>query len=121
MEYVKNALEQVFNGKMSVFTYEKVKQNSKTTLQKTLVFDNIPCLLTSMVLNRSIPRDIGFSKNFVKTNKVKKVFLANNFDVKLGSYVEILQDGKLYSFDYSGEVFYYKTHQEIILETQDVV
>lgn len=121
MEYVKKAIEQVFDGKMSVFTYQKVRNNAKSTLQKTLVFDNIPCLLTSMVSNRSVPRDIDQNRNFIKTGTVKKVFLPNNFDVKTGSYIEILQNGKLYCFDYSGEIFHYKTHQEIILETQDVV
>ncbi len=121
MECVKRALNQVFYGKMSVYSLEKIQKNYKTTLEKILVLDNIPCLLTSMVSNRSVPRDINSSKNFIKTNKVRKVFLPNNFDIKMGSYVEILQDGKLYCFDYSAESFHYSTHQEIILETQDIV
>ncbi|MFI3114546.1 MAG: hypothetical protein R3Y12_00220 [Clostridia bacterium] len=121
MEYVKKILEQTFEGKMAVYNNVKVRENGKTTLQKTLVYDNIPCLLTSMVSYRSVPRDLDSNKNFVKSRKVAKVFLANDFDVEMGSYIEILQNGKLYEFDYSGEVFLYKTHQEIILETENIV
>lgn len=121
MQCVKNVLNNVYYGKMSVYNLEKVVENYKTTLEKTLIFDNIPCLLTSMVSNRSVPRDINSSKNYINTKKVRKVFLPTNFDIKMGSYVEILQDGVLYSFDYSAESFHYSTHQEIILETQDIV
>lgn len=121
MDYVKRALAHAYHGKMSVFKLNKVWLNSKSTFQKTLVYDNIPCLLTSLVTNRSVPRDIGKNKNYISTSKVRKVFLSTDFEVEIGSYIEILQDGKLYSFDYSGEIFHYQTHQEIILETEDLV
>ncbi len=115
MNAVKNALSKSFIGKMAVFEYEKVAKGRGYTLNKKLVFDNIPCLLTGMVSKRSVTRDTNFD-NVNKLEMVKKVFLSNEFNIKLGSTVEILQNGRVYTFEYAGESFLYHTHQEILLE-----
>lgn len=114
-----NALNSVYPGKMSVFEYTKVKNNNSYSLKKTLTFDNIPCFLTSMVSNRSTARDSagGFVN---KISQAKKVFLPANYIIKTGSYIEISQYGRTFSFEYSGESFVYCSHQEIILENQNI-
>lgn len=112
-----NILKNQFYGKMSVFEYTKFTSSGKTSLKKTLVLDNIPCLLTSMVSRRSAARDT--QNGFVnRLDHVKKLFLPNEYVINTGSSIEISQDGRLYSFEYSGEAFIYQTHQEIILENE---
>ena len=117
---VSEILKNAYVGRMSVFSYRKVREKNIATIHKTLIFDNIPCLLTSMVSNRSSAKDIKKNDKINEFSSAKKIFLSNEFNVKTGSYVEVLQDGQLYTFEYSGESFRYKTHQEIIVETYKI-
>lgn len=117
MSVINKAIDFCYTGKMSVFEMEKKRYGSVSKLEKTLVYDNIPCLLTSMVSNRSVARDIKSTAFLNASSTVKKVFLSNIYNIKMGSYVEISQNGRIYTFEYSGESFAYSTHQEVVLES----
>lgn len=114
-----NVLIKTYPGKMAVYEYVKTKFGNTASLKKQLTFDNIPCFLTSMVTNRSTARDSsGSSVN--KVSVAKKVFLPAEYIVPAGCFIEIYQDNRFYEFDYSGESFVYCTHQEIILENEEI-
>ena len=110
-------MENFYNGKMAIFKYQKRKlENKQTILEKNLIFDNIPCHLSSIISTRGKIRDIDSSQYINKVGQVKKVFLSPKYLVDIGSFISIIQDGKIYEFTYSGEAYIYSTHQEIYLE-----
>lgn len=120
MTNICNTLDNIYTGKMAVYNFNKVKTGCVSSLVKTLVYDNIPCLLTNMVSHRSVARDVNESSIINQGTIVKKIFLRNSYDISQGSYVEVLQNGRLYKFEYSGESFLYSTHQELIVETTSI-
>lgn len=113
--------DNIYSGRMSVFSYVKNSNSNASFLEKILVLDNVPCLLTSMASRQTTLRDSSKSQNVNYSSSVKKLFLSNEFDIVAGSYVEVLQHGKLYTFDYCSDPFVYQSHQELILENSKII
>lgn len=121
MNRYRKKLECMYAGNLSVtvFNAEKLPSGETVLIQSSL-FDNIPCRLSNSYSNyRSFQLK---SDNLVnKIDNTARLFLAPDIIIPIGSKINVLQDGRSYSFDYSGRSFSYKTHQEIIVESYDYI
>lgn len=111
MDIVKSHVEKLYNGKCNIFLYEN-KQNSLgiDTTEKRLIYENIPCRLSF----QSFPYSSQTETVDLLTQSVK-LFLSPDIEVKAGSEIEVIQNGKKEIYNCSSQPAVYISHQEILV------
>ena len=107
----KNALLSLWKDLCSVVEYQKKpKMNSSTGFEEVVVFENLPCKLSYSTLQSTAQN--GLDATIVQ---VTKLFLDKNIQIKAGSKITVVHNGKTFEFSQSGEPGQYTFHQEIVL------
>lgn len=121
MNRYKQTLKSMYVGRLSVSIFDEEKLSSgETVFVQNVLFDDIPCKLSNSYRNyRSFKLK---SDNLVnKLDNTARLFLQPDIIIPIGSKINVLQDDRSYTFDYSGRSFAYPTHQEIIVESYDYI
>lgn len=110
---VKTELEKLYTGVMSVFEYAEVtdEKTGVSSFYEVLTYEKIPCRISfekgdSMVQGRV--------SGYI-TQKIK-LFYPTEVEIRPGSKIEVIQNGKVFLYRKSGEAFVYKNHCEAYLE-----
>ena len=115
---VSNAIAPFFDALCDVKTYTKVKDSTTkiTSLQQSTLYSNQPCRVSFSKLASSVPNDI--------TNDISlsaKLFISNSLTIPSGSDIVVTtQENVTYNFKSSSVAAIYPTHQELLLELNEV-
>lgn len=95
----------------------KTDENSNlTTNELTLIYENIPCRVSSKNGSSSLVRG---SSRFTDTanidNKNEKIFMDKNISVFVGDKVVVKKDSVEYTYVVNGEPNIYTSHQEFFV------
>lgn len=113
MNIVRQAVERLYTGIMTVTEYKSVKNSATkiTSKQEQDVLTDIPCRL-SFTSSNSAELQGGVSTR----RQTVKLFCAPEFIIAPGSKITVTQNGRTTSYKQSGEAAVYTSHQEITLE-----
>ena len=106
------AIEALYSGTCTIYTYGKVKRENKTTgMEETVLFENLPCRVSYQSSTvTAIKENLAGSKG-----QLVKVFIAPEPEIPAGSKIVVTQDGLEVAYSASSERAHYPTHQEINL------
>lgn len=109
----KQALESLYDGKCSVYEYQKVRDETTK-----LVKHEEACVLTGQPCRLSFEKSTAVlqGESSAAVGQIAKLFLAPEIKIKAGSKICVTQAGINTDYTYSGVPAVYPTHQEIILE-----
>jgi len=107
----KAALASMWTDKMTVSEYQEIdKPNGSTGFQEVYVIADAPCKLSFTTL-----ANVEGGEGNAPLRQVVKVFCDAELDIKAGSKIEIVRDGKVYTYRQSGTPGRFSAHQEIVL------
>lgn len=113
MNIVRQAVERLYTGIMTVTEYRSVKDSDIkiTSKQEKDVLADIPCRLSFTSSDSAeIQGSVGARRQTVK------LFCAPEIIIAPGSKITVTQNGRTASYKQSGEAAVYTSHQEITLE-----
>ena len=112
MVKVKQAINQLYIGKVTITEHQKVKKANKSTgFTDVVVLEDQPCRLSFKTINQTSPQDNGAAA----LTQITKLFLDPDIEVKAGSKLTVTQNGVTTDYNCSGKPAFYTSHQEIIL------
>ncbi len=104
-------MERLYTGVCSVTEQQKYeKANKSTGFRDVVVLENVPCRRSYSNVHSGNPGD-----SYTAIDQTIKVFLAPELEIKPGSRLTIVQDGRTEVYRSSGKPAVYQTHQEISL------
>lgn len=114
---MKTALEQLYEGKCTVFVKSKLKaEDGSTVYVDTIVHTDVPCRLS----HESFPSNQR-SEQLANRSSSIKLYLDTDKQIPSGSRIEVTQYGETVVYWMSGQPKIYSTHQEIELSLKEVV
>lgn len=114
---MKTALEQLYEGKCTVFVKSKSKaEDGSTVYVDTIVYTDVPCRLS----HESFPSNQR-SEQLANRSSSIKLYLDTDKQIPSGSRIEVTQYGEAVMYWMSGQPKIYSTHQEIELSLKEVV
>lgn len=112
-EMHRKAVETTYDGKCKIFEIQSMKDpGTKVTRQvEVMVAEDVACHLS---FSGAAPA--SGSETVTVVAQTIKLFLAPELEVKPGSRIEVIQQGRTESYGRSGKAAVYSSHQEILLE-----
>lgn len=109
----RQAQESMYDGKCTVIEYGKTKDpiTKITSKGEITVLADQPCRLSFS----SSPAASQTSTTANLTQTIK-LFIAPEIEIKPGSKIDVMQNGRTTAYKQSGQPAVYSTHQEVILE-----
>lgn len=109
---VRIAIEKMYIGTCDVIERQKVTNptTKRTSTQDVAVILGQPCRLSFSSSPSTSSGDVS------ATSQTIKLFIAPELDIRPGSKITITQNGRVESYQRSGEPAVYESHQEITLE-----
>lgn len=120
MVALRRVVERTFTDRCNIMEKRKVLGANKATMFKdALVLENVPCRLSFKTTKNRQNVNGGANEKEINSevSQIVKVFIPLSVDIKDGSWLEIIKDGKVYKYKNSGLPAVYSTHKEIILAT----
>ena len=109
---VRKDIESLYVDTCDIYEYQKTKDKyGVIEHQKALVLKKQKCRLSYKNINNTFSTD-----SFSTTTQVIKLFIAPELEIKPGSFIAVIQHGRIQKFKHSGVSAIYTNHQEIILE-----
>lgn len=113
---VRSIIEKTYKNSCNIYGYKKKIVDYETVIEKVLIYENIPCRLSYKMTSSVVNND-----KYNVPVQIIKLFISPNIDIKKGSKLVILHNGKEKEYKRSSEPVIYETHQEIILEIDEEV
>ena len=109
------ALSTLYEDTCTVTEVQKVKDpiTHITKTEQVIVLDNQPCRLSYKTVQTT--KDGMAAENIQQI----KLFVAPGIEIKPGSKVSVTRQGVSTTYESSGEIARYATHNEIILKLQE--
>ena len=117
--YIREDVEKYYDGICEITEFINQTGIINNTIP-VLVYKNVPCHLSYLnkrsfrLLAEAKRTDIGS-----ELSQIIKLYLSPDIDVKIGSEIKVIQNGKEDIFDLSTKPDIYKSHQEIKLSLKD--
>ena len=111
---VADALKTLFRDKMTVFVYQREKQEGRTVEKEMVFAEKIPCYLSFQ--NETIRED---GLTFFRLTGT--VFYPFGAEIPADSKIKVLKEGKEYTFSVSGEPRKYLTHGELTVQGEEAL
>lgn len=119
---MKNPINRLYNGKMDVIIYRKIKNvEGETSFEEQVLYKDKVCALSSIKSTLSQKLRMNETGGARLESITCKIFCDSDFFVPSGSKIKVMQMGRTQIFDYSGEAFVYPTHQELTVKKQSEV
>lgn len=114
VERFKRAIKPFYTDRCNVYETRPVK-GGVTRFERVLKFDNIECRASAK--NYLFGESAGSEEsNTLKISKKIKIFVPPEYEIKQGSEVEVIREGRKMIFGKSGEMTFYKSHNEVMVE-----
>lgn len=114
VESVKRAIKPFYTDVGNVYE-KKVLDGAFTKFETVLKFKNMPCRVSakSYLFGENAGSE---SLNTLNVNKRVKLFVPPEYEIKPGSTVEVTSLDKKRLYGKSGEMSFYTTHNEVMVE-----
>lgn len=103
-------LEKTYESLCTIKGTTTVKVDGETITQEGVVVENQPCRLSHGSNTHAKQGSVN-----AEASQTVKLFLAPEIEVKPGSKITVIQNGRTYNLEASGLPAVYSTHQEINL------
>lgn len=115
VEKVKRAISSFYTDRCTVYEKRAVNVNGRTRFEKTVKYADVPCRISSKayLFGESAASE---SKNLLKLSKKTRVFLPTEYTIAPGSIIEVTTKGHRKAFAKSGDMSFYDTHNEVMVE-----
>lgn len=120
MKNILGAITRLYSYTCDVFEFVCLKdeESKKTSLEKVLVYEKIPCRIS--YFNTSSVNYVGKDVFNNKPRQYIKLFLQNDIAIKAGSSIKVFKDDdEVAEFKVSGKPYLYSNHQEIVFYTSE--
>ena len=107
----KKALMMLWRDTFSVTEYrEKAQPNGATGFEEAVVLEDQPCKLSFSAL-----KAVYQNEEAAAIVQSAKLFCDNAIEIKAGSKISVMRDGRVFEYSQSGEPGIFANHQEIAL------
>ena len=116
VERMKKAVKPFYNHTCDV--YEKtVKEGEFTRFEEVRKHSSVPCRMSakSYLFGENAGNNSG---NLLGISKKVKLFVPPEYKITPGSRIEIVQGGKKRIYGKSGEMNFYESHNEVMVEIE---
>lgn len=113
----RNTLDNAYDGKVTFIKSEKIrKPDGSTTFEDVEYIKDEPCRLSFREMNYVVPT-LQMSNRVID---IIKIYMRPEPIVEPGSRCVVTQNGFTRTYKCAGSPLVYETHQEVILNTEDV-
>lgn len=115
VEKVKKAIAPFYTDKCTVYEKRAVNVNGRTRFEQIVKYENIPCRISSKAYLFG-ENAASESNNMLKLSKKTRLFLPTEYTIDPGSIIEVTTRGHKKAFAKSGDMSFYDTHNEVMVE-----
>ncbi|MBR5535064.1 MAG: hypothetical protein IKU60_00295 [Clostridia bacterium] len=115
VEKMKSAMEPLYTDVCTVYETRPVDIDGRTGFEKVCRYKNIPCRISSKAYLFG-ENAANAKENLLNVSKKTKIFLPAEYEILPGSIVEVTSRGRKKIFAKSGEMSFYKSHNEVMVE-----
>lgn len=114
MQQERKWLEQTYDGVMTVTGSRKETIEGETVVTPDAVlYESQPCALSRKEDTKTVQTEASGAVAYAA-----KLFCAPELNIPPGSRITVMQYGQTRNFMYSGEAFFYPTHQELTVQVE---
>ncbi len=117
VERIKRVLDKFYTDRCTVVEVCPVTTDGLTRFYEKTVYENIPCKISVKAFLFG-ENAAGEGNNLSKVSKKAKLFLPPEYTILPGSRVEIYSKGRKSVYGKSGEMNYYFSHNEVMVEIE---
>lgn len=115
VEKMKRAMEPLYTDVCTVYEKQAVTEGGRTHFKETVRYENVPCRISSKayLFGENAASESG---NMLNVSKKTKIFMPPEYEIKPGSTIEVTSRGRKTVFAKSGEMSFYDSHNEVMVE-----
>lgn len=110
----RGCLEKTYDGRMDVIGVKKETIDGETIVTpEALIYENQPC-----AVSHKQDAQTQQQEDNAQVQYTAKLFCAPELTIPAGCQITVTQYGQTRAFLYSGEAFFYPTHQELTVQAK---
>jgi hypothetical protein len=112
---IKKAAMCLMKDKCDIYEKRVVTKNSLTEFERVKVYESVPCAVSAQEYLFG-EKATSSDANVSAAAKKVKLFIPPEYELRAGSEVEVMRDGRLEVYKGCGQMKRYLSHSEILME-----